>query len=77
MFSNRRPAGKSTSGPSRAWRIRPRQALSTSTCVGACPVTHTIGIESPEAEDGPVIMPVPGGPDVPTHTPMPPGRARV
>ncbi|SHH80248.1 hypothetical protein SAMN05444521_1989 [Streptomyces sp. 3214.6] len=48
-----------------------------STPVGACPVMHRMGIESPRAEYSPVIMSVPAGPEVPTQTPMLPARARV
>lgn len=47
------------------------------TAVGAWPVMHRIGIESPMAEYRPVIMSVPAGPEVPMHTPMLPGRVRV
>ena len=38
---------------------------------------HRLGIESALAEYRPVIMSVPAGPEVPTHTPMLPARARV
>ncbi len=44
---------------------------------GACPVMQRIGMESAEAEYRPVIMSVPAGPEVPMHTPMLPGLARV
>ena len=44
---------------------------------GAWPVMHRMGIESAMAEYSPVIMSVPAGPDVPMHTPMLPGSARV
>ncbi len=47
------------------------------TAVGAWPVMHRIGIESPIAEYSPVIMSVPAGPEVPMHTPMLPGLVRV
>jgi hypothetical protein len=38
---------------------------------------HRIGTESAAAEYSPVIMSVPAGPEVPTHTPMLPARVRV
>src|SRR5699024_12820430 len=37
---------------------------------------HSIGIESAHAAYSPVIMSVPAGPEVPTHTPMFPGWVR-
>jgi len=36
-----------------------------------------MGTESAQAEYNPVIMSVPAGPDVPTHTPMLPALALV
>ena len=48
-----------------------------SLATGAWPVMHRIGIESAAAEYSPVSMSVPAGPEVPTHTPMLPARARV
>ena len=48
-----------------------------SRATGAWPVMHRIGIESADAEYRPVIMSVPAGPEVPTHTPMFPALARV
>ena len=48
-----------------------------SLATGAWPVMHRIGIESALAEYRPVIMSVPAGPLVPTHTPMLPALARV
>ena len=48
-----------------------------SRATGACPVMHRIGTESADAEYNPVIMSVPAGPEVPTHTPMLPALARV
>jgi hypothetical protein len=48
-----------------------------SLATGACPVMARIGMESAIAEYSPVIMSVPAGPDVPTHTPMLPGFVRV
>ena len=48
-----------------------------SRATGACPVTHRMGIESAAAEYSPVIMSVPAGPEVPTHSPMLPATARV
>ena len=48
-----------------------------SRATGACPVMHKMGIESADAEYSPVIMSVPAGPEVPTHTPIFPARARV
>lgn len=47
------------------------------TAVGAWPVMHRIGMESPIAEYRPVIMSVPAGPDVPMQTPMLPDAVRV
>src|SRR3954470_5047984 len=47
------------------------------TAVGAWPVMHRIGTESPVAEYRPVIMSVPAGPDVPMQTPMLPAWVRV
>jgi hypothetical protein len=44
---------------------------------GAWPVMHRMGMESAWAEYRPVIMSVPAGPEVPMHTPMLPGAARV
>ena len=43
----------------------------------AWPVMHRIGTESAWAVYRPVIMSVPPGPEVPTHTPMLPAQARV
>ena len=48
-----------------------------SRATGAWPVIARIGTESAAAAYRPVIMSVPAGPDVPTHTPMLPGRVRV
>ncbi len=47
------------------------------TVVGAWPVMHRIGTESPVAEYSPVIMSVPAGPEVPMQTPMLPGWVLV
>ena len=48
-----------------------------SRATGAWPVIARIGTESAAAAYRPVIMSVPAGPDVPTHTPMLPARVRV
>src|SRR3712207_7693343 len=52
--------GAAIAAMSTAWKSSLR-----SRAVGAWPVMHRIGMESPEAEYSPVIMSVPAGPDGP------------
>ena len=65
------------SGPAMAAMSTAWKSSLCSLATGAWPVMHRIGIESALAEYRPVIMSVPAGPEVPTHTPMLPARARV
>ena len=65
-------SGAAIAAMSTAWK-----SSLCSRATGAWPVMHRIGIESAAAEYSPVIMSVPAGPEVPTHTPMLPARARV
>jgi hypothetical protein len=64
-------------GPAMAVMSTAWKSSLCSLATGACPVMHRIGVESAQAEYRPVTMSVPAGPDVPTHTPMLPARARV
>ena len=65
-------SGAAMAAMSTAWK-----SSLCSLATGAWPVMHRIGIESAEAEYSPVSMSVPAGPEVPTHTPILPERARV
>ena len=65
-------SGRAMDAMSTAWK-----SSLCSLATGAWPVMHKIGIESALAEYRPVIMSVPAWPEVPTHTPMLPARARV